>query len=199
MPSDEIILRFDNVSFEYRHNKRIFEDVSFSVRRGMKVTLMGQNGSGKSTLFNLIMRTIVPESGKVNINKDLSIATALQVIPRKEIDVTIREFFEKRFSKKTYNIDPLIDRVLEVVNMPAPHDRIVKSFSGGQQARLLLASALIQDPDILLLDEPTNNLDRAGIKHLTEFLKNYKKTVIVISHDAGFLNSFTEGVLYLDI
>ncbi|MFM2414977.1 MAG: hypothetical protein RI911_670, partial [Candidatus Parcubacteria bacterium] len=71
--------------------------------------------------------------------------------------------------------------------------------SGGQQARILLASALIQAPDILLLDEPTNNLDHAGIEHLTDFLKRYSKTVIVISHDAEFLNSFTEGVLYLDI
>jgi ATP-binding cassette subfamily F protein 3 len=62
-----------------------------------------------------------------------------------------------------------------------------------------LASALIQEPDILLLDEPTNNLDKAGIAHLTDFLVNYRKTVIVISHDADFLNSFTDAVLYLDV
>ena len=79
------------------------------------------------------------------------------------------------------------------------HDRIVKSFSGGQQARLLLASALIQNPDLLLLDEPTNNLDTAGIEHLTKFLIEYPKTCIVISHDAKFLNAFTTGVLYLDV
>ena len=79
------------------------------------------------------------------------------------------------------------------------HERIVKSFSGGQQARLLLASALIQEPDILLLDEPTNNLDKSGITHLTDFLVKYKKTVIVISHDAEFLNKFTDSVLYLDV
>ena len=62
-----------------------------------------------------------------------------------------------------------------------------------------MASALIQDPDLLLLDEPTNNLDKAGIAHLTNFLVNYKKTVLVISHDAEFLNAFTQGVLYLDV
>ncbi|MFZ2555897.1 MAG: ATP-binding cassette domain-containing protein, partial [Minisyncoccia bacterium] len=60
-------------------------------------------------------------------------------------------------------------------------------------------SALIQIPDLLLLDEPTNNLDKAGIAHLTDFLINYDKSVIVISHDAEFLNSFTQGVLYLDV
>ena len=85
-----------------------------------------------------------------------------------------------------YDIDPKIDNVLEVVNLHAPRDRSIKSFSGGQQARLLLASALIQDPDLLLLDEPTNNLDKAGIAHLTKFLVEYPKTVIVISHDADF-------------
>ena len=62
-----------------------------------------------------------------------------------------------------------------------------------------MAAALIQNPDILLLDEPTNNLDAEGISHLTYFIQNYKKTVIVISHDAEFLNAFTDGVLYLDI
>ena len=83
--------------------------------------------------------------------------------------------------------------------MHAQHERIVRSFSGGQQARLLLASALIQDSDLLLLDEPTNNLDKEGIAHLTKFLVEYKKTVVVISHDSDFLNAFTDGVLYLDI
>jgi ATP-binding cassette subfamily F protein 3 len=63
---------------------------------------------------------------------------------------------------------------------------------------LLLAAALIQNPDLLLLDEPTNNLDSAGISHLTKFLTNYSKSVVVISHDAEFLNAFTQGVLYLD-
>jgi ATPase subunit of ABC transporter with duplicated ATPase domains len=133
------------------------------------------------------------------MEKGLTIATAKQVIPRDQMDLTVREFFEKCFDKKVYDIDPRIDEVLEVVNLHAPHDKIIKAFSGGQQARLLLASALIQDPDLLLLDEPTNNLDKAGIAHLTDFLINYKKTVIVISHDADFLNAFTHGVLYLDV
>jgi ATP-binding cassette subfamily F protein 3 len=199
MSSNEVVLRFDKVSFEYGHNKPILDEVSFSVRRGTKITFMGQNGAGKSTIFQLIASVLKPEAGALHISRGVSIAIAKQVIPRDQLESTVREFFEKCFSEKKYDIDPRIDAVLDVVNLKAPYDRIIKSFSGGQQARLLLASAIIQDPDLLLLDEPTNNLDKAGIAHLTEFLKNYKKTVIVISHDADFLNSFTQGVLYLDV
>lgn len=198
MAHDGTAVKFSEVFFEYGPERTILEAVSFTVRRGLKVALMGQNGVGKSTLFDLILGTLKPESGKISIPDGLSIAVGRQVIPRAQADLSVREFFEQCFAEKIYNIDPKIEAVLEIVHLKAPFERIVKTFSGGQQARLLLASALIQDPDLLLLDEPTNNLDRAGIEHLTEFIKMYKKTVIVISHDAAFLNAFTDGVLYLD-
>ncbi|MFA6523988.1 MAG: ATP-binding cassette domain-containing protein [Candidatus Paceibacterota bacterium] len=202
MSKNETILRFDSVSFEYGPNKPILEDVSFPLRRGSKITIMGQNGAGKSTMFGLIAGTIKPESGSIVTNNKLSIATAKQVIPREDLKLTVREFFEKCFDKKVYDIDPRIDNVLEIVNLKAHtklHDKVLKTFSGGQLARILLASALIKDADLLLLDEPTNNLDHAGIAHLTDFLIKYDKTVVVISHDADFLNAFSDGVLYLDI
>lgn len=199
MASNEVVLRFDEVTFEYAHNKPILSEVSFSVRRGSKITLMGQNGGGKSTLFGLITGRLKPEDGDVHIGRDMSVAIARQVIPREELALSVREFFQKCFAHKVYDIDPRIEAVLEVVNLHAPLDRKINDFSGGQQARLLLASALIQDPDILLLDEPTNNLDHAGIEHLTSFLQQFPKTVLVISHDADFLNAFSDGVLYLDI
>jgi ATPase subunit of ABC transporter with duplicated ATPase domains len=193
------ILRFEKVSFEHGHNKPILDEVDFVVRRGAKLTVMGQNGAGKSTLFGLITKSLTPNEGVINIVNNVSIAIARQVIPRPDLELTVRDFFQKQFDKVQYDIDPKIDKVLAVVHLKADHDRIVKTFSGGQQARLLLASALIQDADILLLDEPTNNLDKAGIEHLTQFLVDYKKTCIVISHDAEFLNAFTQGVLYLDV
>src|SRR3989344_5812313 len=202
MKQGESLISFEQVSFEHGHQKPILHGVGFSVRRGKKYTLMGQNGAGKSTIFALITNTLKPTSGKINIAPGLSIALSRQVIARDQLELTVREFFEKCFSEKIYDVDPRIDDVLEIVNLQGHgkvHDRIVKSFSGGQQARLLLASALIQSPDLLLLDEPTNNLDKDGISHLTNFLINYKKTLIVISHDADFLNAFTDGVFYLDI
>lgn len=196
--SQDIIVRFDKVSFEYGPARPIAREASFSVRRGAKITIMGQNGAGKTTLFQLITGALKPDEGLINIPRGLTIAAARQAMPHEQAHLTIREFFSACFNTKIYDIDPKIDAALDIVNLAAPHDRIVRSFSGGQQARLLLASALIQEPDLLLLDEPTNNLDRPGIEHLTRFLVDYKKTCMVISHDADFLNAFTHGVLYLD-
>lgn len=205
MSRNDGIIVFKDVSYEHDATKPILKEASFVIRRGAKLTLMGQNGAGKSTLFSIIAGNLKPDEGDINIQPRTSIATSRQIIPRGELTLTVRAFFEKCFKEKIYDIDPRIDTVLEVVNMTPSDkikdefkDRIIGSFSGGQQARLLLASALIQNPDVLLLDEPTNNLDVAGIEHLTTFLKEYRKTVIVISHDADFLNSFTEGVLYLN-
>ena len=288
--SGDTIIRFEGVSFEWGENKHILDEVDFTVRRGTKITIMGQNGAGKTTIFGLILGATEtaaaanlghaqkPESGDIHITNGATIATARQVMPRADLELTVREFFAKCFADKVYDLDPRIDEVLEIVNLKFgknhaqqrgtiqsrtpeshtiglgrsskhggskvdeklvnfegitvgtevgettkvmakesvaigeennsthgdtklndPKDRLLKTFSGGQQARLLLASALIQDPDILLLDEPTNNLDKAGIEHLTQFLIDYDKTCLVISHDAEFLNAFTHGVLYLDV
>jgi ATP-binding cassette subfamily F protein 3 len=200
MSNDSVILRFSNVSFEYDINKQTLDAVNFSVRTGSKFALMGQNGAGKSTLFSLITKEKTPTEGEIHLTpRDASIAIARQVMPEEFKELTVREYFATAFAEKKYNLDKLIAEILEVVNLKAPLEKVIKAFSGGQQARLLLAHALIQNPDILLLDEPTNNLDQAGIEHLTAFLIMYEKTVLVISHDADFLNAFTDGVLYLDV
>lgn len=199
MSQGQVILRFSDVDFSHGDSMPILDEVSFSVRRGSKLALMGQNGAGKTTMFDLITGKFSPEEGSINIVPGVSVATAKQVIPQEQMDLTVRDFFQSCFEETVYDIDPKIDSVLEIVHLDAPKDRTIRSFSGGQQARLLLASALVQSPDILLLDEPTNNLDKEGIQHLTDFLKSYNKTCIVISHDSDFLNSFTTGVLYLDV
>lgn len=198
MPENDTIIRFNNVTFNFEFNKPILEEVSFSVRRGLKIALMGQNGAGKSTLFKLLTQEITPDSGEVSVDKGLTVATAKQVIALEDKELTIEAYFQKHSGKESHELKKLISEVLDAVNLYAPLEKQVKSFSGGQQARLLLAAALIKKPDLLLLDEPTNNLDPDGIEHLTTFLINYKNSCMVISHDANFLNAFTMGVLYLD-
>lgn len=200
MATDSVILRFSEVTFEYGHDKHVLNEASFSVRTGSRITLMGQNGAGKSTLFKMITGEIKPTEGAIHMTpRDASIAIARQVMPQDMMNLTVREYFATAFKETRYELDKLIAEIFEVVNVKLPLDKKVREFSGGQQARLLLAHALIQNPDILLLDEPTNNLDQAGIEHLTGFLMMYEKTCIVISHDADFLNAFSDGVLYLDV
>ncbi|MFZ2769704.1 MAG: ATP-binding cassette domain-containing protein, partial [Minisyncoccia bacterium] len=74
MSRDEVILRFENLSFEYEQNKPILAEVNFSVRRNTKITIMGQNGGGKSTMFGLITKALKPEEGNVIITNNLTIA-----------------------------------------------------------------------------------------------------------------------------
>lgn len=198
MDHGNVIIRFSGVTYGYDEENPLLDEVDFSVRENAKITVMGQNGAGKSTIFKLLTGVLKPTAGQINIQQGASIAIGLQVLARERMNDTVLEFFEHAFAEKKYDIDRRITDVMETVNMKAPLDKKVGDFSGGQQARLLLAYALIQEPDILLLDEPTNNLDKAGIEHLTGFLMMYPKTVLVISHDADFLNAFTEGVLHLD-
>ncbi|EKD32946.1 MAG: hypothetical protein ACD_76C00109G0009 [uncultured bacterium] len=199
MEQSNVVVRFENVSFGYSADNPILDEASFSVRENLKLALMGQNGAGKSTIFKLITGELAPDKGVVHLSSDATIATAKQVMAREYLAETVRGYFAKAFKEVPYNLNKRITDALEVVNFKIPLDKIVGDLSGGQQARLLLAYALIQGPDILLLDEPTNNLDHDGIDHLTAFLIMYPKTVLVISHDADFLNSFTEGVLHLDV
>lgn len=199
MAQGNVIIRFEGVSFGYNTENPILDEANFSVREDAKFTLMGQNGAGKSTIFKLITGELKPDSGNIHLLPGATIATAKQVMAREHLAETVRDYFAHTFREVPRNLDKRIADVLAVVNVSAPLDKIIGDFSGGQQARLLLAYALIQEPDILLLDEPTNNLDHDGIDHLTTFLIMYPKTVLVISHDADFLNSFTEGVLNLDV
>ncbi len=198
--NNQTVISFKNVDFHYDLKRPILEEVNFNVRNGQKITIMGQNGAGKSTIFKLINGTLKQNLGVINVDANLKIATSYQVVKPEDKELSVQEFFRKYSGDtESFNIDKQIAEVLKAVDLKAPLEKQIKAFSGGQQARLLLAWALIQNPDILLLDEPTNNLDSAGIWHLTDFLQNYPSTVLVISHDAEFLNSFTQGVLYLDV
>jgi len=144
----------------------------------------------------------VPESGTINVVKGVSIAMAMQVIPRDQMDLTVREFFETAFSKQIYNIEPRIKKILDVVLLKADLDKPLKSFSGGQQARLLLAQALIQDSDLLLLDEPMAGMHADEKREMCQFIvqtnRIWSTAVILIEHDMGVVMRVSDRVLVLE-
>lgn len=199
MSQENVIIRFDNVTYEYNEKKQILDEASFTVRKNSIVTIMGQNGAGKSTIFKLLLGKLKPQSGKIHLENGATVGIAEQMIPHEKLDLTVLDYFKTSIHEFRPGDEGNVAKILRTVNLDLPLEKIVRELSGGQKARLLLAFALYSEPDILLLDEPTNNLDKSGIEHLTEFLINYKKTCIVISHDAPFLNSFTDGVLNLDV
>jgi ATPase subunit of ABC transporter with duplicated ATPase domains len=200
MSENNVVLRFDNLTFGYSEKKKLLEEASFTLRKGKKVTIMGQNGAGKSSLLKLITGENKPMEGRVILDESSKVAIAKQVFTLEEKKLKLRDYMALAFKEVPYNLDKQIATVMQEVGLENYDlQREIKTYSGGQQARILLAYALIQDPDILLLDEPTNNLDEEGINALTMFLIMYDKTCLVISHDAEFLNSFTDGVLYVNV
>lgn len=199
MAQDNVVIRFDKVSFEYDDSKVILDEANFTVRKNSIVTIIGQNGAGKSTIFKLLLGRLTPTGGKINLEIGTTIGIAEQMVPKDKEDLSVLDYFKTALPEKKYGIEGDVKKIMERVNLNVPTDRTVKELSGGQKARLLLAYALITNPGVLLLDEPTNNLDKAGVAELTAFLMGYEKTCIVISHDADFLNCFTDGVLNLDV
>ena len=199
MSENNVIIRFDHVTFAYEGDHVILDDASFSVHRNSIVTIIGQNGAGKSTIFKLLLGKLQPQSGKINLELGTTIGIAEQMIPQDKLDTTILDYFKTALPEKEYGIEGDIRKIFASVALDIPLTRKLKELSGGQKARLLLAYALISNPDVLLLDEPTNNLDKEGVAFLTTFLITYPKTCIVISHDSDFLNCFTDGVLNLDV
>src|SRR3989344_3777262 len=98
MSKDGVILRFEDVSFEYNQDKPILREVSFTVRENSKITIMGQNGAGKSTIFGLVTGAIKTESGQVHLTHGMTVALSRQVMPRADLTLSVREFFEKMFT-----------------------------------------------------------------------------------------------------
>ena len=120
--ADNVVLRFDSVFFEHGHRKPILDEVSFSVRRGSKITLMGQYGAGKSTLFKLITGENKPEKGRVSLDPGSTVAIGRQTIPRDRLDFTIEEFFHELFHGKDWELPSKAKEVLDAVNLDLPLD-----------------------------------------------------------------------------
>ena len=213
----ESVLSFSDLVFYYHETKPILKEANANIRRGQKLTLMGPNGAGKSTLFSMIIGENKPIDGRIILGNNLKISLAKQFIPHIYWEKSVREFLLDSFGEeknKIYDIDKKAEEIFSVVNFFAIHkpknitnkkeeaiyllDKKIKELSGGQKGKLLICQALISKPDILLLDEPTNNLDKEAVRLLTEFMRNYDGTILCISHDENFLNSFTHGILYIN-
>src|SRR3972149_8533748 len=124
MANDSVVLRFSDVSFEYEHGKKLLDEVSFSVRMGSRITLMGQNGAGKSSIFKMIAGELAPTGGQIfRTPTNATIAMARQVMPKESLGLSVREYFAAAFDEQKYNLDKFIKDVFDVVHLDLPLDK----------------------------------------------------------------------------
>ena len=210
-----------------RGTKVLIEGASATILQGQKVGIIGRNGCGKSTLFAAIQGELAPDLGTIGIPKNLKIATVAQKTPAlptpaieyvMQGDKTVSSLLSRRDAAYAANDGEkiaLIEDELGVAGFwtlkaragsllfglgfgPDELEKPIAEFSGGWRMRLNLAQALIYQSDLLLLDEPTNHLDLDTVLFLQNFLKNYEGTLLCISHDRDFLDSFADHILHFE-
>jgi ATP-binding cassette subfamily F protein uup len=176
-------------------DKTLFEDLSFNIREGEKVCLIGKNGAGKTTLMNIITGARELDGGRRWQMQGSTIGYLQQDITPKA-GQTVREFIFEALENQDGSHDYKIEIVVEPLQISL--DDKMTNLSGGQLRRAALARALVEEPDILLLDEPTNHLDLDVIEWLENYLKSYRHAMVCISHDKAFLEHVSEEVFWLD-
>ncbi|MCP5507357.1 MAG: ABC-F family ATP-binding cassette domain-containing protein [Chlamydiales bacterium] len=186
-------MQFDSITKAFA-GETILDRVSFIVGKGERCGLIGRNGSGKSTLLRMLIGEESEDAGTIAIPKDYRLGYLQQHISFSK-ETIIEEAalgLPKGYEDHLY----LVETILFGLGFTkADMDRPPKDLSGGYHLRLHLAKVLVSDPDCLLLDEPTNYLDIVSIRWLRDFLKNWRKEFILITHDRAFMDSVTTHTL----
>ncbi len=194
--SGKIVAELTDVSKAFG-DKVIVQGFSDVILRGDKVGLLGANGAGKTTLLKLILGEIQPDSGKVRQGSNLQVAYFDQMRNALDLDATLEDFISpgsewieignQRKHVKSYLGDFLFS--------PARANSPVRSLSGGERNRLLLARLFARPANVLVLDEPTNDLDIDTLELLEDLLQNYDGTVFLVSHDRAFLDNVVTSII----
>ena len=185
----------------------VLEDVTFHVNAGDRIGIVGANGAGKSTLMRILAGELQPDSGELYFEKGASIGYlkqrdhfpdggTVQEEVSKAATEKQKEAFEERHG---YSYDKGLKGILRSLAFTDDYlDKPVGTLSGGERTRLAMASLLLQEPDMLLLDEPTNHLDIGTLKWLEGYLKGYRGTLVIISHDRYFLDKLATRIFEIE-
>jgi len=186
----KIVAELTDVSLNFG-DKNIVSRFTATILRGDKVGLIGPNGAGKTTLLKLILGELLPSAGKIRQGSNLQVAYFDQMRNALDLDATLADFIspgsewieigDQRKHVKSYLGDFLFS--------PARANSPVRSLSGGERNRLLLARLFARPANVLVLDEPTNDLDIDTLELLEDLLGNYDGTVFLVSHDRSFLEN----------
>ena len=182
------LLNIEHISKIYGE-KIIFDDASFGVQEGDKIGIVGINGTGKTTLLRMIAGTEVPDDGQIIRQNGMKIAHLTQnpVFPE---GATILSYVQSVAEDMEWRVQSNLN-TLGITD----HTMKIEHLSGGQKRRVAMAKVLAEDFDLLLLDEPTNHLDGEMISWLEGYLRAYRGTVIMVTHDRYFLDQVTNRIL----
>ena len=199
--SGKIVAELDRVSkgFDRGAGQRrtVVRDFSATILRGDKVGLIGPNGAGKTTLLKLILGELPPDSGSVRQGSQISVAYFDQMRDQINLDATLEDFISPGSewieigSRRTHVKSYLSDFLFSPTRANAP----VRTLSGGERNRLLLARLFARPANVLVLDEPTNDLDIDTLELLEDLLQQYEGTVFLVSHDRRFLDNVVTSTL----
>jgi ATP-binding cassette subfamily F protein uup len=199
LPSGKIVAELTKVSKSFG-DKNVVREFTATILRGDKVGLIGPNGAGKTTLLKLILGELAPDSGKVRQGANLQVAYFDQMRDALDLDATLEDFISpgsewieigsQRKHVKSYLGDFLFS--------PARSGSPVRSLSGGERNRLLLARLFARPANVLVLDEPTNDLDIDTLELLEDLLQNYDGTVFLVSHDRAFLDNVVTSTIVFE-
>jgi len=195
-PSGKLVAELTAVNKSFG-DRTVVRNFSATILRGDKIGLIGANGAGKTTLLKLILGELQPDSGQVRQGANLQVAYFDQMRNALDLDATLEDFISpgsewieignKRQHVKSYLGDFLFS--------PARANSPVRSLSGGERNRLLLARLFARPANVLVLDEPTNDLDIDTLDLLEELLQDYPGTVFLVSHDRTFLNNVVTSII----
>ena len=193
---ENIILKVKNLNVRLE-KEEIIKDLSFEIKQGDVLTVLGPNGAGKTVLLRTLLG-VLPYKGEIDWQKEVKIGYVPQRLPFiKETPMSVEEFFElKRASRKE------IREILNSVGFGSALNKKIGELSSGQFQRILVAWALVGNPDVLLFDEPTTGIDIGGEETIYGLLAKLKKekdlTILLVTHDLSVVYKFSNSVICLN-
>jgi ATPase subunit of ABC transporter with duplicated ATPase domains len=193
--SGDLVATLEDVTKAYG-KRTIHDHVNLVIRRGERWSVMGKNGAGKSTLLKMIAGALEPDAGEVKLGASLKMGYfAQQALDLLDADLTIEEQLRKDFPHESIGVLRNLAGAFQFSGDEI--DKKIRSLSGGEKTRLVIARMLLDPPNFLVLDEPTNHLDLATKEMLLESLAEFDGTMVFVSHDREFLRGLSNRVLEL--
>jgi len=191
---NDCVLKITNLSVRLA-NETVLDDVSFELKEATTLAIVGPNGAGKSTLFRALLN-LVPYTGRIEWTNKVKIGFVPQKLSVINIPISVKEFLSMKSSTHIDNAVHAVGLGTDILN------KSLGILSGGQLQRVLIAWAIIDNPDVLLFDEPTTGVDldseEAIYKMLSELKAKNRITILLISHDIHIIRDYSDYMLALN-